>query len=197
MYTWILERNFVITWASLVILFYIATLAGVIQYHIAPEGLRDSIASWIREYYGSRVPDSELGPAIIIALFAVILINNMVVVIVAGLLSVTIVVPLLIMLVNGLLVGFVVPLASDMGGVFGGGYSYISIYLSLAPHGVIEIPAIALASSAFAIALTRGFRVFISSLPGILILALSMIAVAALVESTVTVVLSALVAYIT
>jgi uncharacterized membrane protein SpoIIM required for sporulation len=193
MYTWILERSFVITWISLVTLFYIATLVGSLLYHAAPETIRERIVLWISEYYESRVPSLTLNP---IVLFMVVLINNTVVAIVAWLLSITVVVPLLTMLVNGLLVGFIVSLVASLGGAAGGGYNYLSLYLSLAPHGIIEIPAIALASSSFAIALTRGFKRFISSLPSVLILALIMIAIAAIVESTITIILAIIATYI-
>ncbi len=193
MYTWILERSFVITWISLVTLFYIATLVGSLLYHAAPETIKEQIVLWISEYYESRVPSLTLNP---IVLFMVVLINNTVVAIVAWLLSITVVVPLLTMLVNGLLVGFIVSLVASLGGAAGGGYNYLSLYLSLAPHGIIEIPAIALASSSFAIALTRGFKRFISSLPSVLILALIMIAIAAIVESTITIILAMIATYI-
>ncbi|MCC6044304.1 MAG: stage II sporulation protein M [Desulfurococcaceae archaeon] len=193
MYTWILERSFVITWISLVTLFYIATLVGSLLYHAAPETIKEQIVLWISEYYKSRVPGLTLNP---IVLFMVVLINNTVVAIVAWLLSITVVVPLLTMLVNGLLVGFIVSLVASLGGAAGGGYNYLSLYLSLAPHGIIEIPAIALASSSFAIALTRGFKRFISSLPSVLILALIMIAIAAIVESTITIILAMIATYI-
>jgi len=193
MYTWILERSFVITWISLVTLFYIATLVGSLLYHAAPETIREQIVLWISEYYKSRVPSLALNP---IVLFMVVLINNTVVAIVAWLLSITVVVPLLTMLVNGLLVGFIVSLVANLGGAAGGGYNYLSLYLFLAPHGIIEIPAIALASSSFAIALTRGFKRFISSLPSVLILALIMIAIAAIVESTITIILAMIATYI-
>lgn len=193
MYTWILERSFVITWISLVTLFYIATLVGSLLYHAAPETIKEQIVLWISEYYISRVPSLTLNP---IVLFMVVLINNTVVAIVAWLLSITVVVPLLTMLVNGLLVGFIVSLVANLGGAAGGGYNYLSLYLFLAPHGIIEIPAIALASSSFAIALTRGFKRFISSLPSVLILALIMIAIAAIVESTITIILAMIATYI-
>jgi uncharacterized membrane protein SpoIIM required for sporulation len=193
MYTWILERSFVITWISLVTLFYIATLGGSLLYHAAPETIKEQIVLWINEYYISRVPSLTLNP---IVFFMVVLINNTVVAIVAWLLSITVVVPLLTMLVNGLLVGFIVSLVASLGGAAGGGYNYLSLYLFLAPHGIIEIPAIALASSSFAIALTRGFKRFISSLPSVLILALIMIAIAAIVESTITIILAMIATYI-
>lgn len=194
MYDWLLDRSFILTWASLIALFYIAMLAGSALYHTSPLGVREQVISLVREYYESRVPEGYLNPLVF---FTVILINNSVVVVIATLLSITLLAPLLIMIVNGLIVGFIISLSAEIGGVAGGGLSYLSIYLFIAPHGVIEIPAIALASSAFSIAFRRGLKTFLSSLPSILLLSLSMIFVAALVESTVTIILATIVARLT
>jgi stage II sporulation protein M len=193
-YDWLLDRSFILTWASLIALFYIAMLAGSALYHTSPLGVREQVVSFVREYYESRVPEGYLNPLVF---FTVILINNSVVVVIATLLSITLLAPLLIMIANGLIVGFIISLSAEIGGVAGGGLSYLSIYLSIAPHGVIEIPAIALASSAFSIAFRRGLKTFLSSLPSILLLSLSMIFVAALVESTVTIILATIVARLT
>ncbi len=193
MYNWLLERTFILTWASLVLLFYVAMLAGSIAYHFSPASFREQIASFIMEYYETRVPRPAFNP---LALFILILVNNSMVVIISLLLSITVVFPILVMIVNGVIVGFVVSLtAFEI--LVGGSPSYLTLYMSLAPHGIIEIPAIALASSAFSVAFTRGFRAFISSLPGILLLSLSMILIAALIESTITLILAALTTYIT
>lgn len=180
-YSWLLERSFVISWILFITIFYVSSIAGSIFYHVLPVELKEQISSWIRSYYESRIPHGAFNP---LTLLVIILVNNSVVAILTWLLSITIVFPLIVMTVNGLLVGFITTLVV-VSQTFS---SYTTIFLSLAPHGVIEIPALALVASAFTLIFIRGFSEFLSAMPGILVLALIMIAIAALVESTVTVI---------
>jgi len=186
MYSWLLDASFLKAWVVFLILFYIASLLGASAYLLLPEDLRVRVESWVMEYYE---PSVGLNPVI---LFLIILVNNSVVVILTWLLSVTIVFPIVVIAVNGLIVGFVVPFAIRAGESLGFNVDYITLFLTLAPHGVIEVPAIALVSSAFIIAFTRGFREFLSSMPGVLIVALAMILVAAAVESTISLLLGSI-----
>jgi len=183
MYSWLLDTSFLKAWVVFLILFYIASLLGASVYLLLPEDLRVRIESWIREYYE---PSVGLNP---VTLFLFILVNNSVVVILTWLLSITIVFPIVVIAVNGFIVGFVVPFAIRAGESLGSNMDYITLFLTIAPHGVIEVPAIALVSSAFIIAFTRGFGKFLSSMPGILVVALAMILVAAAVESTISLLL--------
>jgi len=186
MYSWLLDASFVKAWVVFLILFYIASLLGASVYLLLPEDLRVKAENWVREYYESRIPSVGLNPVI---LFLIILVNNSVVVILTWLLSITIVFPIVVVAVNGFIVGFVVPFTIRASEGLGFNVDYITLFLTLAPHGVIEVPAIALVSSAFIIAFTRGFGKFLSSMPGILVVALAMILVAAAVESTISLLL--------
>jgi len=186
MYSWLLDTSFVKAWMIFLILFYIASLLGASVYLLLPEDLRVKAENWVREYYESRIPSVGLNP---VTLFLIILVNNSVVVILTWLLSITIVFPIVVIAVNGLILGLVVPFTIRASESLGSNVDYITLFLTLAPHGVIEVPAIALVSSAFIIAFTRGFREFLSSMPGVLIVALTMIIVAAAVESTISLLL--------
>jgi len=186
MYSWLLDASFLKAWVVFLILFYIASLLGASAYLLLPEDSRVRVENWVMEYYESRIPSVDLNP---VTLFLNILINNSVVIILTWLLSVTIVFPMVVITVNGLILGFAVPFAIRASESLGFNVDYITLFLTLAPHGVIEVPAIALVSSAFIMAFTRGFREFLSSMPGILIVALAMILVAAAVESTISLLL--------
>lgn len=186
LYDWLLESGYVAAWIFFLVLFYIALVAGNVAYYVMPEELRERLALSIREYFESRI--LQVGPNPLL-LFIVIFVNNALVTIITWLLSITIIVPVLVVAINGLLIGFFIPLLFDLRI---GDVSYLYLFLTVAPHGVIEIPAITLAASVFTLVFFRGFKGFLSALPGVLLLAIIMILVAAVVESTVSLLLGLL-----
>ncbi|MEM1712421.1 MAG: stage II sporulation protein M, partial [Acidilobaceae archaeon] len=85
---------------------------------------------------------------------------------------------------NGAIVGFIISLTN-----INMGLSYPAIFILLAPHGIIEVPALALVSSVFIAFFIGGLKLFISILPRVIVTSLIMIFVAAIIESTVTLML--------
>ncbi len=138
------------------------------------------VESLMRELMG-KMPSGDLNPLL---LFPFIVVNNSIVIIVTLLFSFTIIVPFLVIAVNGVVVGFLSAYVANMG------YKYLTIFAYIAPHGVIEVPAVALAASSFIVVFTRGLGKLPENAVSIFIIALIMILVAALVESTVTLALA-------
>lgn len=128
----------------------------------------------------------------IAATFALILANNLVVALIMALSSVTIVLPVAVIAFNGLLNGYVVgavlrgSLTLPEGGLAARDVSPIDVFAALAPHGVIEIPALALLVAPLmavnSLSYKEAVKTSISLVPVVAVL----LAVAALIESTIT-----------
>jgi len=130
--------------------------------------------------------------------------NNARLAIVTALLSPVFIIPLFIIAFNGMVVGYVVVEAIIAGfgvkglltGVEGPGRI---IFAFLAPHGSIEIPALAVAASTmfYLVDKARGVPVsFLRVLARNLALSILILAVAAIVETTITVAYGIIVAFI-
>jgi len=124
----------------------------------------------------------QVANAPLAAMPAIIFANNLLVALRDALLAFTVVVPVFDMVLNGAVVGYVVAsVAEEVGGYA----SPFIVYSLLAPHGSLELPAIALAASSAAW-VTAGIRaVFRSALRNLAVAAV-MLAVAAAAEVAVT-----------
>ena len=94
-------------------------------------------------------------------------------------LLVTLVIPVAVLIFNGGLVGFVTELTLPVHG------NPLVIFYLLAPHGVIEIPAFTLTAASLSL-IRRGVGSMYSKGFALLVLSISMLVIAAIVESTLT-----------
>ncbi|MEM2223168.1 MAG: stage II sporulation protein M [Acidilobaceae archaeon] len=172
-----LDSRLIYAWVLLTLIFGLFAVIASAVYPLFKGSIEDFISSFIE----SRLPGPSINPFLILSL---ILVNNSIVVIVVGLLSITVLVPLAVLAFNGAIVGFIISLTNDNMGL-----SYPAIFILLAPHGIIEVPAIALVSSVFIAFFIGGLKLFISILPRVIVTSLIMIFVAAIIESTVTLML--------
>jgi len=116
------------------------------------------------------------------ALPLLIFVNNLIVALRDALLSFTLVVPALDMVFNGVVVGYVVALAAAE---LGQHASPLLMYMLLAPHGSVEVPAIAVAAAPAAW-ITLGVGAVLRRALSYLPVAAVMLAVAAAAEVMVT-----------
>ncbi|MFN4045890.1 MAG: stage II sporulation protein M [Acidilobaceae archaeon] len=163
-------------WIFLTVLFGVVSIVASAAYP-----LYSSLAEGLAREFSGKMPFTGLNP---LMLFLFIVVNNSIVIIVTLLLSFTIIVPILVIAVNGAVVGFISAYVADLG------YRYSTVFAYIAPHGVIEVPAIALAASSFIVIFTRGLKRLPEDVVRIFMIAFIMILVAALVESTVTLALA-------
>lgn len=164
----VLDRTFVRIWISLVILFGLSSSLSSLAYFSFREEARELLQKTIAERAELLAP-GELA-------FPVILANNFLVALFSSLLSATIIVPVFVISFNGALVGSLVSAVLERGPTE---LTY-TIYFLLAPHGALEVPALALASSAAAALL--GGRSYLSYVLRSSALAFFMLLFAALVE---------------
>ncbi len=124
-----------------------------------------------------------------------IYIRNLSVSVILAVTAVTIIIPFLIIVINGIIVALVIsaipsqiaeisPHLVDEPGKYA-----LFIYASLVPHGVVEIPTIVLAAAVMAY-LAKGIRVLGRRIPSALYIASANLMAAAIIESTVTFVLA-------
>ncbi|MGC9072114.1 MAG: stage II sporulation protein M [Acidilobus sp.] len=166
--------------AAFVVAFYkdiMSTALG--QYFVNQTQQIRQIASYVNVSTGTYA----FLPAIIFAK------NSLTDVLVYALL-VTLVFPIIVLIFNGGLVGFVSVLTLPEHG------NSLVIFYLLAPHGVIEIPAFALTAASMSL-LRKGVGSMYSKGFGLLALSVFMLIVAAIVESTLTPAAGALVGLLT
>lgn len=125
----------------------------------------------------------------------VIYLRNLSVSVILAITAVTIIIPFLILVINGIIVALVIsaipsqiaeisPHLVDEPGKYA-----LFIYASLVPHGVVEIPTIVLAASVMAY-IANGIRTLGKKIPSALYIASANLMAAAIIESTVTFVLA-------
>ncbi len=125
----------------------------------------------------------------------VIYLRNLSVSVILAVTAVTIIIPFLIIIINGIIVALVIsalpsqiaeisPYLVDEPGKYA-----LFIYASLVPHGVVEIPTIVLAAAVMAY-LAKGIRTLGRKIPSALYIASANLMAAAIIESTVTFVLA-------
>ncbi len=121
----------------------------------------------------------------------VIYLRNLSVSLILAITAVTVIIPFLIIVINGIIVALVIsaipsqiaeisPHLVDEPGKYA-----LFIYASLVPHGVVEIPTIVLAAAVMAY-LVKGIRVLARKIPSALYIASANLMAAAIIESTVT-----------
>jgi len=123
-------------------------LAGLAAGLRAPPQLVEQVVGLLREFVGRVMAPNP------IELMARILLNNLRVVAIAALTSPLVVAPLLIALANGVVLGITLAYAS-------GRLPWALAVLAVAPHGVVEIPALLYSVAActdFGLALWRRLR---------------------------------------
>ncbi len=130
---------------------------------------------------------------------AIIYLRNLSVALILVLTSITVVIPLFIIALNGMIVSAIIMgmldsllTANVLANVTPGGLS-VFIVSSLAPHGMIEIPTITISASTIAI-LPRGLGRLAKSAKGVLYIASANLLAAAIIESTITLILALFVA---
>ncbi len=149
----------------------------------ALEGVRERARS---------VEGFENALARIAATFALILANNVLVALVMALTSVTVVVPIAVIAFNGVLTGYVIgtivgePPAGPEGQLLARDVSSIGVFAALTPHGVIEIPALALLAAPLLAINVLGYKEAVKTCFSLVPVVIVLLAVAALVESTIT-----------
>jgi len=163
---------------ALLTLFIASALVAAASPGSIPEPVRGEVEGAL----GGIEDIASLPPYLLpLAIFA----NNFFIAVVVAALSFTVIVPLANLVFNGIVVGYVV---SEVAGQLveqGLALSPASAAALLAPHGSLEIPAVAIAASSMAW-ITRGLRATLRAAVRNLAVALSLLLVAALAEVAVT-----------
>ena len=171
------EKSLRRTWIILIALFGIVGIIIIFSYNTIMQ-------SFIGQYLQSQesgirqiAQSFEIGNNYYLLPF-VIFGNNIKTALITWISSITIIIPILIVAVNGGLVGFVLPAA----------YSHppLVLFYLLVPHGVIEIPSVTLVASVFILLISKGPAKMYRDSIGILIMSAIMLAVAAIIESFLT-----------
>jgi stage II sporulation protein M len=158
-------------WTIYIIIFSVALIAETLVYnHTSQSVLLNEI---IRKF--KEVLPSTRNPLI---LFVIIFFHNFVIAMIMLIFSFTFVIPVAIMLLNGVIVGYVISYSFGRLGVPG-------TLAGLAPHGGLEIPAIALAA-AIGILIRKGLREYFKALGVASLVVTLMLFIAALTESIIT-----------
>lgn len=181
------EKSLRKTWILLIAIFGIAGIAIVISYNAIMQSFigqylqsQESSIRQIAQSFG--IGNNEY------LLYFIIFGNNAKTALITWISSITIVIPILIVLFNGGLVGFVLPSANSN--------PPLVLFYLLVPHGVIEIPSVTLVASTFVLLISKGpVKMYRYSL-GILIISIIMLAVAAFIETFITRTIAELVASI-
>ncbi|MEN3000195.1 MAG: stage II sporulation protein M [Acidilobaceae archaeon] len=170
----VLDRAFVYAWIGLTALFGLsATLSSALYFSYGGQ-FGDLVEGLVAE----RVELLEELPLPQGLLFLAIFSNNATIALLSAALSFLLVVPLLVIMLNGALVGFLLSATSVEASSLG--LPSAAAYFLLVPHGVLEVPALSLASSAF-VGLLGGRR-YVRFVVASSLLALTMLLCAALVE---------------
>lgn len=169
----VLDKTFAYAWIGMTALFGLsATISSALyfSYEDQLKGLVEGAAERAEVLEGLPLP-REL-------FFLAIFLNNAAIALLSSALSFMIVVPLLVVVLNGALVGLLlsaVSVEAPLGPLLNAG-----AYFLLVPHGVLEVPALSLASSAF-VGLLGGRR-YVQFVVSSSLIALAMLLHAALVE---------------
>jgi len=185
----ILDEAFVRRALIVMVAFFIVPLfAGIIFW----EPLSTTIIGKYVEESAKNVRETATSftGAAYILLPLVIFARNALVAVVNAVLSPLLVVPPLILATNGLIVGFVIKTASGsiLSAHLAGGGVGLVVAAALSPHGAIEIPAISISASTifYFIDFIKGRRPFGEALKRNLLLAVTMLAFSALIETFIT-----------
>ncbi|AFZ70855.1 uncharacterized membrane protein [Caldisphaera lagunensis DSM 15908] len=171
------EKSLRRTWITLIALFGIVGIIIILSYNAIMQ-------SFVGQYLQSQesgirqiAQSFGLGNSYYLLPF-IIFGNNVKTAIITWVSSLTIVIPILIVAVNGGLVGFVLP----------GAYPNppLVLFYLLVPHGVIEIPSVTLVSSVFILLISKGPVKMYKNSIGLLLISAIMLAVAAFIESFLT-----------
>jgi stage II sporulation protein M len=168
--------------AMLVATFYNKIVSGYLgQYLLNETQSIRSIASFA----------NTSGPYFYAALPGIIFAKNSLTDIIDYALLITIVFPFFVIVLNGGLVGFVSVYTLPLHG------NALAIFYFLAPHGVIEIPAFSLVASSMVLFFKRGIGRTYALAFSLLVLSVLLLVVAAIMESSVTLVVGSLVQALT
>jgi len=125
-------RRLVIT-IIIILLFFFGIILGYIVSLVMPSMARE-MYEYVRESIRRVLPGGGMKPSISLAML--IFLNNLRVAILSIILGPTIVIPSLIIMVNGFVLGLVASLA------IGSGADIITVVLAILPHGIFELPAL-------------------------------------------------------
>ncbi|MEB3859688.1 MAG: stage II sporulation protein M [Desulfurococcales archaeon] len=189
-------------WVASLLVFAVPMIASSILYEeIAGSPLGEAVSEALSdlERRASWLQDIENPAARAAAVFALILANNVIVAVIMAASSVTLLIPVGVLAFNGVMVGYV--MGAFLRGLTGTVEaqaaavepSTIDLFVALTPHGIIEIPALALIAAPLLAAGKIGYVEAVKTSISLLPVTLALLAVAALVESTITVILLALV----
>ena len=174
------DYRFLKLWIIIIILFSTTSIIAAIAYNSLLSSL---FSEQILDKFRGMADDS-FNPFL---LSMKIFINNTLVTLVSALLSVTIILPLLIIAINGIAVGFISSYAiyNTENTIFNSPYI---IFYSLITHGSIEVPAISLIAATTLLA-GRDINTIIKNVTYAIPVSIVMLLVAAVVESTLTIAL--------
>ena len=174
------DYKFLRMWIIVILLFSATGIIATITYSI----LRNSLFSeQLLDKFKDMASDS-FNPFL---LSMKIFINNTLVTLVSALLSITIILPLFIIAINGIAVGFISSYAmyNTENTIF---HSPYMVFYSLITHGSIEVPALSLVAATVLFA-GRNINAIVKNVTSIIPVSIVMLLVAAVVESTLTIAL--------
>lgn len=174
------------TLAILIVFSIIMTLSSVFWQELANTPIGDYAESGSQDIQQAAESFSGIR-YLIIPLY--IFIRNSIVSIISGVLGVTIIVPISIIVTNAMIIGYVIYDAIMSGLHIEIGAPSMLITAALVPHGSIELPAIAISASValYLIDILRSRRVDLARvIKRNLILSLTMLVFAALIEAFIT-----------
>ncbi|MEB3773451.1 MAG: stage II sporulation protein M [Desulfurococcales archaeon] len=172
-------------WVYMILLISITMTLSTLFYPVlASTRVGDVVERQIEELFEKAESVSGPDP---VGLAALIFLNNTMILLLMALLSPTIVAPILIGMYQGLVVGYIIPALLEGGFINSQvGYGPVVIYYGLSVHGVIEIPAIALALSPLLGVFRQGLRRTITYVFKLVPYSVLLLVIAAVIESVVT-----------
>ncbi len=174
------DYRFLRMWIIVILLFGVTSITATIAYSsVSSSFLSEQLLDKFKDMAGDSFNPFLLSMKIFI--------NNTIVTLVSALLSITIILPLFIIAVNGIAVGFISSYAmyNTENTLF---HSPYMVFYSLITHGSIEVPALSLVAAAVLFA-GRNVNVIIKNVTQVIPVSIVMLLVAAVVESTLTIAL--------
>jgi len=172
-------------WIYMILLISVTMILSTLFYPtLSSTRVGDVVERQIEELFRKAESVSGADP---LGLAAMILLNNTIILLLMALLSPTIIAPILIGMYQGLVVGYIIPVMLE-GGLNNSQalYGPVVLFYGLSVHGVIEIPAIALALSPLLGVFEQGFKKTIIYIFKLVPYSILLLVIAAVIESVVT-----------
>ncbi len=181
------DYRFLRMWIAVILLFNVTSIVTAVLY----DNIRDSLFSQELLNKFEDIAGGSFNPFL---MSLQIFVNNIFVTLVSALLSITLILPLFIIAINGAAVGFISSYA--LYGVENTIFStpYL-IFYSLITHGSIEVPALSIIATTALLA-GRNLNTIIRSVASVLPIPVVMLLIAAIIESTLTIALILILSFI-